>query len=185
MLDISTTRLPPTIQLLRGLASLEYLNLQDTGTSDFNSTNLMAFPSLKALLLGKNDLQKLISENENLFHASIQLVSLDLAQCNLSYVHRSQFSRLKSMQYLNLSQNHILHPELTLDECKNLSLLNISNNLIEQLSVNFTKTLLSSAEHRTEAMTIDIRENPLSCLCHALDFVAWLQSSSLYNIHLI
>ena len=144
---------------------------------------LQELPQLETYILRDNDLRDsiMMDYNATIFRAGKRLVTLDLARCNLDYIHYHEFSTLVSIQYLNLSGNLLQFSELYLKNCTYLKLLNLSNNAIEQLSKNFIETqlkpLVNQRDESSGSFEIDLSGNPLSCLCNASSFISWLQST--------
>jgi len=115
------------------------------------------------------------------FASGDRLTTLDLAQCIIFDIPYHEFSSLNSLRYLNLSKNKILAADWLIENCTQLTSLNLSSNVIEQLPVSFMSQLVKILTSRgqqpnSETIEVDLGGNPLSCLCNATEFISWLQT---------
>jgi len=187
-LDMQGFRFPASLMLLVGLVHVKSFNLQNTQIRSFSDQQLSYLTKLEVLLLGNNDLGDMIASDSSstTFSSGKLLTTLDLAQCRIINIPYQEFNSLVSLQYLNLSGNKIHSTDWQLTNCSQLLVLNLSNNSIEQLSMNFMSqyfmsqltTILasSSRDPNSSTMDVDLSGNLLSCLCNATDFITWLQS---------
>ncbi|ELU05255.1 hypothetical protein CAPTEDRAFT_206885 [Capitella teleta] len=153
-------------------ASLKHLNLQmlDIPVQFLNA--LQDIPLLETALLGGNP--RLRTFIENFTHGALNLPNLksfDLANTNITILHDSFFMGLPSLEYLNLSGNHLREFRVNLSPCPRLQMLNLSKNSISELSSPWPNIVNSN-------LTIDLSGNPLMCGCLNLDFLAWFQETS-------
>src|SRR6218665_170442 len=139
-------------------------------------------PNLEILLLGDNNIGASVAADAegSLFKYQNQsLRSLDMSGSEISFIPKSMFSELSALQFLNLSRNIIESFQVKLPLSGNLSLLNVSDNSIRFLTsemISELESLQNSVDNRTK-LTIDLSRNPLSCLCNATEFIAWMKST--------
>jgi len=184
-LDLSNSFLGKDLRLISGLHQLEILNVRNTENNIWYPGHLLEFPRLKILFLSDNIPGKYIAMDVNatIFRHGGRLVVLDLARCNLTLIPYQEFSALTSLQYLNLSGNQIQFANWLLKNSNQLKLLNLRRNQIEKLPENFTSNQLDALVNsqisvpNSSVLEIDLRENPISCLCNASSFVRWVQLS--------
>jgi len=106
------------------------------------------------------------------------LTEIHLGDCQLTTIPATAFVDLPALETLNLSSNSLRSFDISLSANGNLSHLNLSGNSISTLSEDVLAELNAVAQRRLQAgdrLTVDLRRNPLSCLCNSSDFVRQLQ----------
>src|SRR6218665_1919 len=138
-------------------------------TLDMNNLLRISGVNITSLVLINNDFK---FQNES-------LRSLDVSGSEISFIPKSMFSELSALQFLSLSRNTIESFQVKLPPSGNLSLLNLSDNSIRFLTSEMISELesLQNSDDNGTKLTIDLSRNPLSCLCNATDFVAWMKST--------
>ncbi len=155
---------------ITGLPQLRFLNLQGNKIVFSDETLMSDMPSLKVLLLGNNDI-KLQGDLDFLLLGNLTV--LDLENCRIDHMPVNSLTMLRRLEILNLSRNMLSEFEVNIANLGNLKLLNLSNNDIRTLGEYLRRQL------DTQDATLDISGNPLSCYCDNIDFVQWLQSTSI------
>ena len=188
--DLSGSDLHVYNTAIRELTNLEYVNLEGTAldAKNFSMKTLHAMPRLKTLLLGRNRLGTLFSDDteSTSFRPLTKLETLDLTNCSLSTFPVGVFSALPSLRHLSLSQNKIQVFNISLNGLRHLQVLNLSDNQLRHLSKTTRSQFdeLTSAETNESAriyLVVDLSRNNLSCLCDVNDFVRWWHQRNLLS----
>ena len=110
--------------------------------------------------------------------------------------HGSKLSRLKKLEYLDLSRNHLFHlPWLLFQGLSSLRALKLRQNNIDRIDIHvahmkslvfidLAKNSISSISERTRneldylaenrELSIDLTFNPLRCTCDGLELFRWM-----------
>lgn len=110
-----------------------------------------------------------------------EVITVDLADCDIGITHYMTYSHLKLVQILTLSDYRIHTANWSLSNSSNLRMLNLSCNKIERLERDMIKQLREIGKDRVDTKTlwVDLTGNPLICLCNATRFVQSIQSSEI------
>jgi len=177
-LDATGVPLPRHFQGVRGLLSLKYLSLENTGIVSLPYNFAAYFPSLQVLKLGKLGIKKTIeTADENFFGISTDLREVYLDNCKLTSIPSMMFSRLLHLQRIDLSNNFLQTFHVDLRNLTELSFVNLRRNNLKQIPQELISQLNKLARSRSNAdpLVIDLSINRLSCHCHFLYFVEWLK----------
>lgn len=158
--------------LFTNLTNLTYLDISYNGIENFPSEVFKSLPRyIRKLSLSHNSLTYFQWNNLS----SLQyLEELDLSHNSLSAVFSNLSSNTKSLSVLDLSYNRIfVLTEGFINSAKSLQLLDLSRN---QLSTFTDHTFPSGSD--TYLKTLQLHGNPFHCTCHLLDFLRWLNGSS-------
>ena len=173
--DISNLRCTTSMTVsIAQVHSLKYFNLQNYDLHRIPTNLFHQLYDLTVLLLGKNDIGNSIANDTEtrMFRNNNKLLTLDLAACKLTQIPTKEFSKLRQLQYLNLSKNALAHFRVDLGTMKKLRVLNLSDNKLPTLSAKTRKELDDIPK-----VQVDISGNPLHCLCNNADFVSWTHTS--------
>jgi len=171
--------MPPNTTRLRGMNHLKYLDIQNTGIVELSGDFLSYFPKLENINLGQLPIVKSMQQfNSSFFGNCPTLREIHLGDCQLMTMPSDAFVLLPVLETLNLSSNFLQTFDANLSSSGNLSHLNLSGNAISTMSEGVLAELNGIAQLRLQAgemLTIDLRRNPLSCLCNSTHFVRQLQ----------
>ncbi len=161
---------------LRGFKKVKYLNFQRVGVNITETTSAFTdMPSLEVLLIGYNPISLLFPEKLDFLHSST-LRSLDMQGCGLEDIPPHSFVSTSSLEYLNISDNHLRAFDVNITVLISLKHLNLSNNLLQNVSEDLRLSLDKLAERHD--VTLDLSLNPLKCYCHDIAFVGWLRNTN-------
>lgn len=156
-----------------------FTHLTNLSILDISHNNIAKIPenvseclphNLTQLRMSHNQLNDFAWDNLKVFW---QLQILDLSYNSLFQV-RFKSNYAPALKVLDLSHNHILH----LDDgmftgASSLKTLYLNNN---RLPIINQTTFASDLKDRVE--TLYIQNNPFQCTCDSLDFILWIESSS-------
>ncbi|KAI8779919.1 leucine-rich repeat receptor protein CLAVATA2 [Biomphalaria glabrata] len=202
----NSKRLIPYLQLvwnttLRGADNFQYLDISESGFQKFVG-HFQGFSSLKTLIVSGNDvsilseyffdgffgLQKLALSNckldknffaiksDRVFLNTTILKELDLSYNFLNDLSRKTFSRNTELTHLDLSGNQFKDIPFNLEFTPNLKYLDMSNNVITTLTFEATGAL-DFQSLKNKGFQLMLNGNILSCGCHDLSFLQWLNST--------
>ena len=165
----------PDTFAVRGLKKLVYVNLQQMQVTHKPTMSLFTdMKSLEVLLVGGNKISLDRPEELDFLHINTLRV-LDIQECGIKHMPQHTLVGLKSLEFLNVSQNSLEEFNVNITGLKNLKFLNLSGNSIR--SLNEKATLALEAAALRQNLTLDLSHNPLECSCYNLHFFKWLQSS--------
>ena len=179
-LDFAGSPMPTYFAGFRGLLKIKYLNLENTHINSLANDFLHYLPSLEVLKLGTLDIRNFItSTDSNFFAFSNALKEVYLDSCQLMNIPVDLFSRLSTLEQLDLSRNSLQDVVLDLRNCTELKTLNISNNNISSIAEANLIQLneLALKKPAGNSLVIDFTNNRLHCLCNSTHFVDWLLRS--------
>ena len=179
-LDLASSRLPTNSTMITGLENLRYLDLKNTGIEVLPVDFLRYFPKLEIINLVQLSIGESMKHiNSSLFGNCPTLKEIHLGDCQLTTIPSTAFELLPALETLNLSSNSLQTFNVSLSNNRNLSHLNLSGNGISTLSEDVLVELAEIVQLRLQAgelLTVDLRRNPLSCLCNSTHFVTQLQN---------
>jgi Leucine-rich repeat (LRR) protein len=180
--DFAETPFPETMPYLTGLINTRYLNLQGANIRQLPMDFFKYFPQLRVLLLSRLHIKDVVERaDESFFGFCPNLEVLDLSANYLSSLPNDLLSRLNSLTQLNLSGNSVQALDASLANNLDLTLLNLSSNSLRVLSNGTISDLTRIAELRLREgrrLTVDLSDNPLSCLCNSTESIEWLVTSN-------
>ncbi len=169
-----------------GLNKLEYLDLRSnqlrfTPYSRF----LHHLPSLKILMLEGNTVSFGSGNNgSHLFRDSPNIEILGLTNCGILAIPRLELSHLTKLTELDLSMNSLREFDLDVENLKQLHLLNLTGNQLQTLPQRVTDQLEMLTSHEpSQQVTVDLSQNPLLCQCDNLEFLRWIQTTTVKLAH--
>ena len=195
-LNLSHSKLGDIRSAFLGLTSLQVLKLSDCTLhrEKMYRDNISAFsstPNLTYLSLRGNSLNDLYPE---IFLGLVLLKKLDLSKCGIVLINPNLFRNLISLKELYLNQNTIL--SITADHFKNLNTLigiRLQRNQIKGVLdkglfrnntnlnwVDLSKNAITVIARDTwlPMKTLDVSENPFSCVCDLQWFKNHLDTSN-------
>ncbi|XP_046577158.1 LOW QUALITY PROTEIN: toll-like receptor 4 [Haliotis rubra] len=173
-LDASNNVMTKWIGPIKGLESLKRADLSNAFCSYIKKSFFSAFPNLTFLNISNNligdALRKLRNDSGTIFQSLTKIEILDLSASRIRRLHRSIFEFNTKLTYLDLSNNELTCWDPDIRHLKSLKYLDLSQNQILTLEVNFRESL----ETLSNNLTVDILQNPLSCICDNVAFLSWL-----------
>ncbi|XP_055867123.1 toll-like receptor 4 [Biomphalaria glabrata] len=184
-----------------GADNLQYIDISDSGFHTFTG-HIRGLSSVKTAIISGNDIS-ILSEYfldeiyglENLAVSKCQLDRnfialksarilqnitklkvLDISNNSLNGLSKGTFSRNSELTYLSLSGNQFKDIPFDLKFTPNLKILDLSSNIITTLTTDTTEAL-DLLNSRNGGFQLMLNGNILSCGCHDLSFLQWLNST--------
>ena len=129
---------------------------------------------IRQLFLSGNLLGKQMKENVLENHHELEL--LDLSSNEITEVTGDIFIHQTKMKILNLRKNFLHLVNFDLTHMKNLTMWDLSENLLTQLNEK-TRDRLNMMKTISPRFTVNLRGNPLECSCNNLPFVLWIYNN--------
>ena len=140
---------------------------------------LRYFPKLETLNLVQLSIDEWMKHiNKSFFGNCPTLREIHLGNCQLTAIPSTAFELLPALEILNLSSNSLRTFDVSFSNNSIISHLNLSDNDISTLSEDVLAELNEVAQlrlHAGEMLTVDLRRNPLTCLCNSTRFIRQLQ----------
>ena len=130
---------------------------------------------LDKLILANNNLGKQLTDKTtgNPFSTLKNLIEMDLSRNSIKGLPSNFFIHQLKMERIDLSQNAMHSINFKFTHMKNLTTLDLSGNLLDQLDRQ-TRMAIANVSN----MRVDLTDNPLLCSCLTLDFLEWLREES-------
>ncbi|KAK0048311.1 toll-like receptor 13 [Biomphalaria pfeifferi] len=184
-----------------GADNLQYIDISDSGFHTFTG-HIRGLSSVKTAIVSGNDISHL-SENfldelyglENLAVSKCQLDRnfialkfarilqnttklkvLDISNNSLNVLSKETFAQNSELLYLSLSGNQFKDIPFDLKFTPNLKILDLSSNIITTLTPETTKAV-DFLNSNNKLFQLMLNGNMLSCGCHDLSFLQWLNST--------
>ena len=129
---------------------------------------------IRKLFLSGNQLGKQMREDS--FENHHELETLDLSSNEITEVTGDIFIHQTKMRILNLSRNFLHLVNFDLTHMKNLTMWDLSENLLTQLNEK-TRDRLEIMKTISPRFTLNLRGNPLECSCNNLPFILWIYNN--------
>ena len=128
------------------------------------------------LLLSHNNLgNQLESEVDgDVFKNYPRLHELDLSGNEMKNLPFAIFQHQSNLGILNLSRNSLRSIDFKISHLVNLTILDLSNNLIEHFTGE-TRHIIEDLRTRNAKLTLDLEGNPFHCSCDTLESMNWMQ----------
>ena len=129
---------------------------------------------IRKLFLSGNQLGEQMKENSFEHHHDLE--TLDLSSNEITEVTGDIFIHQTKMKILKLRKNclHLVNFDLT--HMKNLTMWDLSENLLTQLNEK-TRDRLNMMKIISPRFTLNLRGNPLECSCSNLPFILWIYNN--------
>ena len=130
---------------------------------------------IEKLFLANNNLGSQLRNKTiaNPIHTLKKLTELDLSRNNIKTLQSDFFAHQLRMKRIDLSQNAMHFIGFKFTHMKNLTMLDLSGNLLDQLDRE-TRIAIANVSN----LTVDLTDNPLLCSCLTYDFLEWLREES-------
>ncbi|XP_029645678.1 trophoblast glycoprotein-like, partial [Octopus sinensis] len=112
---------------------------------------------------------------EGFSKAFLNLTSLEelhLSNNHIQYLSNNSLLQLKNLRILNLRNNLLESFDVKISHMLNLSYLDLSKNILQELSENTFNAIEKISEHHK--FTVNIQNNNLKCGCAQIRFLTWL-----------
>ena len=117
--------------------------------------------------------QQLEDEGERVFRKFGNLTKLDLTLNEIKQLQPSTFIHQYELQYLNLSKNSLIYVRFEISHMKNISYIDLSDNLISQFDQKLQNDIDCLKLHSPN-FTINMLGNPIQCSCETRTFLWWM-----------
>ena len=186
-IDVSYNIITEWIGPVRGLESLENLNLADNYCQRLEPHFFDTFYGLRYLNLSYNFLGPVFSKETasgvNYFRNLTELISLDLSENRITMLPSNLFKNLNHLKYLDLSRNILSEWKGDLN-AKCFRKLDLRRNKLEFLPLSLREFLDNSATlpttnacNASEKVAVLLSGNSLRCNCDNRPFLRWLGKS--------
>ena len=130
---------------------------------------------LKTLNLADNNL---VSKHDgtlskSMFEQYIHLEELDLSSNEIKLIPHEVFVRQTRLKILILRRNYLTLFKLDFSLMINLTILDLSENLLTQLN-EATRSDLDALKSRSPNFKLNLFGNPIECTCNSLPFIRWM-----------
>ncbi|XP_067671523.1 toll-like receptor 4 [Haliotis asinina] len=161
-----------------GLHKLTHLSLSNNIAQSVSTYFFSQLPQLIHLDISLNYLGLSIANDRNgeIFENLTRLKFLNLSQNGIEIVPKQLFRGLRSLSTLDLSMNRINNFPSSIAHTSLLSTLILNKN--EMLNINTRDLTLVEKIVKNRNFTIDVSDNPFSCVCQLIPFLNWLGTTS-------
>ncbi|XP_076082951.1 toll-like receptor 4 [Mytilus galloprovincialis] len=166
----------PIVNLLH----LHELDLSNNFCSNISNVFFNGTPNIRKLLL-QNNLLGFILPNDGqgeIFRPLVKLEIIDLSDNRIPRLPHSIFESHQSIKEINLRRNVLDKMQFKIDHMRNLTFLDLSNNVIRFLDADETVNLEKVAKYSAN-FTIDLSENPIQCICSNINFIRWMAATKI------
>ena len=128
---------------------------------------------------------------QSLFRSNLKLEHVSLARSTLTYLPWNVFEPKPNLRHVDLSGNQFSQITFKVALLLNLKCVNLKDNSIEYLNIwarNQRDQLYFNKQHHyqnntktSKTFVIDLRNNPLSCDCHPLEFIKSFVNSPVFD----
>ncbi|XP_055875132.1 toll-like receptor 4 [Biomphalaria glabrata] len=180
--DVSSNNFPKLIGPVTGLVNLKVLNLSSSYIETISAKFFNNLTSLEHLSLFQNLLGDCLNNDKNglIFSQLTDLKVLNLSFNNLYYLGWGVFQGQADIEVIDLSVNRLDHITFNVTHMRKLRHLDLHKNDIQTLPTGLTDHISSLLE-RGVNVTLDMRQNPISCGCENLDFLQWVVNTRVFG----
>lgn len=173
---------------IAGLTHLLNLNLAWNSCDNISLDVFDNMPKLLQLNLTRNFLERFFREDTEgrIFQKLVKLKELLLGDNKLRFLPRNVFRGLKSLQGLDLSNNFLIHFDVSFDPIAPLQLLDLQNNLLDNIAQNVMDKFddMAHSDSIFTAYYIELAGNKMSCKCKDIEFVRWVSRTKVKFVDL-
>ncbi|KAK7115736.1 toll-like receptor 3 [Littorina saxatilis] len=177
--DMSYVQIQNCWFMFYGLHNLESLNMSRNSCQGLQPSFFDFLPSLRELSLQNSNVARffLPKHSSRVFRNLPLLQRLDLSSNDLEFPLTELLEVQHDLRELRLSGNHFAHVPLKLDQHHNLSVLDLSHNVITHLEAEDRHAIDRLALSRAQPFFLHLHGNPLACTCDTLLFIRWLSET--------
>ncbi|CAG2198475.1 unnamed protein product [Mytilus edulis] len=163
-----------------GLDHLHELNLSNNFCSNISNDFFEGTPNITSLLLQNNLLGFVLPNDEkgDIFKHLRRLEIIDLSDNRIPKLPFLILETVHTIKEIHLKRNVLENMQLKIDHMRNLTFLDISNNMIRFLDNDATANLETVAKYSTN-LTVDLSENPIQCMCSNINFIRWMAATEI------
>ncbi|XP_071110242.1 toll-like receptor 4 [Haliotis cracherodii] len=154
-----------------GLNALQYVDLSHNYCDFIGDNFCKNFPSLRVLNISSNYLGYSLKESS--INGIPTLEVLDISDNKINHLPTYMFKNMAQLVHLNLSYNFLTTWDADIRHIGNLTLLDISHNLFEEVPPTLRSELDAVS---VPGMTLLLEGNPLKCNCDTLPSLKWMSS---------
>ncbi|XP_053391546.1 toll-like receptor 4 [Mercenaria mercenaria] len=160
-----------------GLTNLRELNLGWNSCENISKLAFRFMSNLLTLLLDRNFLNVPLNSDDNgeIFLHLKKLEVLSLSDNKLRCLPTKIFRGLSNLRFLNLSYNFLTDLDLHMSQMRNLSVLSLQNNLLE--NINKDVRIFFNDLAVTKNLTIDLSGNKFKCTCNDIELLDWFATT--------
>eukprot|EP00106_Octopus_bimaculoides_P003438 XP_014770880.1 PREDICTED: toll-like receptor 4 [Octopus bimaculoides] len=161
---------------VRGLEQLQILDLSHNQCNNISNEFFTFFTGLRLLNIENNaiGISGQVAE-EGFSKAFLNLTNLEelyLSNNHIRYLSNNSLLQLKNLRILNLHINLLESFDVKISHMLNLSYLDLSKNILQELSENTFNAIEKISEYHK--LTVNIQSNNLKCGCAQIRFLTWL-----------
>ena len=106
------------------------------------------------------------------------LSELDLSNNQMQSIDGATFARCLRLRRLLLAENGLTSITLQLSGLSRLELLDLHGNHLTEIEADFRHDLDRLARDSDRPLSLDLRNNSLACGCDNVEFIRWIQTTS-------
>uniref|UniRef100_A0A2C9KLI2 TIR domain-containing protein n=1 Tax=Biomphalaria glabrata TaxID=6526 RepID=A0A2C9KLI2_BIOGL len=177
-IDLSDSGFHKFIGHISGLSSLKTAIVSGNDISHLSDYFLDELYGLENLALSKCQFDRnfIALKSARILQNITKLKVLDISNNSLNGLSKGTFSRNSELLYLSLSGNQFKDIPFDLKFTPNLKILDLSSNIITTLTTDTTDAL-DLLNSKNGGFQLMLNGNILSCGCHDLSFLQWLNST--------
>ncbi|XP_063443007.1 toll-like receptor 4 [Mytilus trossulus] len=162
------------------LPHLYEVDLSNNFCSNISNVFFNGTPNIRKLQLQNNLLGFILPNDEKgeIFRPLVKLEIIDLSDNRISRLPYSIFESHQSIKEINLRRNVLDKMQFKIDHMRNLTFLDLSNNVIRFLDADETVNLEKIAKYSAN-FTLDLSENPIQCICSNINFIRWMATTKI------
>uniref|UniRef100_A0A0L8HND6 LRRNT domain-containing protein n=1 Tax=Octopus bimaculoides TaxID=37653 RepID=A0A0L8HND6_OCTBM len=161
---------------VRGLEQLQILDLSHNQCNNISNEFFTFFTGLRLLNIENNaiGISGQVAEEgfSRTFLNLTNLKELYLSNNHIQYLSNNSLLQLKSLRILDLRNNLLESFDVKISHMLNLSYLDLSRNILQELSENTFNAIEKISEYHK--LTVNIQNNKLKCGCAQIRFLTWL-----------
>ncbi|VDH89160.1 toll-like receptor 4 [Mytilus galloprovincialis] len=161
------------ILTFEGFNSLEYLDL--SGISSDITVGVGKVPlliHLKTLILKETKLYNVLQTNVSIFSFCPNIMNLDISH---NYIWKiKSIGELRNLKLLNLSHNLLDNVPMVVTKLENLAELDLSHNQLTTVGKK-TLELIDTQHKKLGTFKLYLSDNPFICSCETTTFLRWIQ----------
>lgn len=161
-----------------GLSNLTFLDLSWNYCSEITSDVFQNMPSLECLNISGNYMNFVLEQDTTgqIFGKLSSLKEINLAWNKIEHLPVHVFQGLTNLESLDLSNNNMVTIDITMSHMRYLRYVNLSYNMITDIS----KSVRSHWDSIAENLTINLKNNTFICSCKYIDIMQWFSQTKVH-----
>ena len=156
---------------LEGVNRIEVLDLSHGALELITPKFMHSFVNLRYFNLSHNALGVSGSDFRDTFSRLRSLEDINLSHNKLRRTHPLAFEHCARLKLLNLANNELTHIDIYMNSLRDLEYINLSDNRLMTLSDTFMSRLDERVHVRP--LVVDLQREMFTCNCDSLSFVRW------------